>query len=114
MKKPKFEEVKDEFDDADLIKFASYFTDFADHNGWQIKVYGGLIKTDSGKSLWKTKGHAKAALKQHLHWSQRDSFLTFLACKYFKDAYARESDKKYDNFIDFAEQKGILEFIELK
>jgi hypothetical protein len=105
---------KTKFDHSDLEKFSSYFTDFADHNGWQIKVNDRLIRTDSGKSLWKTKGHAKAALKQHLHWGQHNSFLTYLACTFFSDAYSRERDKKYEEFLDFAEKKGMLEFVELK
>jgi hypothetical protein len=107
---------KSKFDNADLAKFASNFTDFTGHSGWQIKINGRTIKLRSGKSLWKEKGHAKSALKEHLKCVSHDPFPDILVKKYFKKEFVpyKEECKFWQNFLAFAEQEGILEFVELK
>lgn len=105
---------KQQFDNSDIELFNTYFTDFSGASGWIIKINGKPIKCQSGKSLWRTEGNAKSALKEHLHNVCGPSFMTKLACKYLKDAYHRDTDKVWKNWLDFAQERGILEFVELK
>lgn len=103
------------FDQSDLNHFVSSFEDSGGHTGWLIKVNGKTVKLRSGKSLWTTKRHAKLALKNHLDqpWLV-DGFMNKLVIKYFGKEYHPEDHQLWLNFLAFAEEKGILEFVELK
>ena len=103
------------FDQGDINRFIAVFKEFPLNGGWQIKVNGRTIKTKSGKSLWQNKAHAKNALKNHFANVPRDMCLYLnLSEKYLGNKYAYESNKLWNNFVDFLEAKGILEFVELK
>jgi hypothetical protein len=85
----------------------------------RIKVNGEFIQTNSGKSLWKCKAHAKSALKNHLRWKfdrEIEQYFPSLAIngRYGGMVIPRDTKTRcYHEFIDFLQNQGILEFVEL-
>ena len=102
------------FDQEDINKFVTAFSAHVLKGGWQIKVNGQIIKTQSNKSLWATKGHAKSALKNHFAGLYCEYLPDNLAQKYLENVYHHDENKLWNNFVDFLETNGTLEFIELK
>lgn len=103
------------FDQLDINHFLSFFKDFGGQTGWIIKIQGRPVKLDSGKSLWKTKAHAKSALKNNLaQFSNASCFMRRLNIKYLESEYSPKEAELWKNWLAFAEEKGIVEFIELK
>lgn len=102
------------FDDKDISNFLSKVTNKSGNKGWKIKVNGEFIKLNSGKQLWNTKGHAKSALKLHFSNTSNCSLDQKLAQKYLKDKYSFDSNKLWNHFLDFLQERGILEFVQLE
>ncbi len=76
----------------------------------RVKVNGKYIYTKSGKSLWKTVGHAKSAIKHH--------FCSMYQNPLEKEVYYgnqatgyKEHNAVWAGFIKHLEEKGILEFV---
>lgn len=106
-------EISTIFDTEDVSKFNSFFSNYSGNEGWRIKINGKFVKLDSKKSIWAQKGHAKAALKEHLHHFHH-TFMDHLSCRYLTDKYHRDRDKLWKNWLTWAENNGIVEFVELK
>jgi hypothetical protein len=103
------------FDQSDINHFTSFFKDFSGQTGWIIKINGRTVKLNSGKSLWRTKQHAKSALKNHVSdFRDAECFLRKLIIKYLGKEYHPDDHQLWLNFLAFAEEKGIVEFVELK
>ncbi len=71
----------------------------------QIKVNGQAIVLSSGKSIWNGIGNAKNALINH--------------CSYFRRTFLQKHNSYYqkdlwNEFLDYLQERGILEFVELK
>jgi hypothetical protein len=70
----------------------------------RIRFNGEFITTDSNKTIWRTKGHAKSALLNHFHMSigYGDKFLKdhFPQCKTLKE------------LMLFLEKAGIIQYVE--
>ena len=115
--------------------FDSAFKDGDVESSWAVEVNGRRIKTDNGKSLWKKKGHAKAAITNMLKYKKfsaryyqtgRFHNLAYdcdtLAGNIFKMLEGRDAvigerkdlDILYKSFISEMEDRGILKFIEFK
>ena len=102
------------FDQSDINHFTSFFQDFGGQTGWIIKIQGRAVKLNSGKSIWKTKAHAKNALKNHIgDFSDAECFLRRLIIKHLGKEYHPDDHKLWLNFVAFAVQRGIIEFVEL-
>lgn len=107
------EDIK--FDQEDIDKFTSRITNKSGVKGYKIKINGEFIRLNSGKSVWSKNNHAKSALKNH-YWG----FPGDLAIKYRKyceeNGYigSKNRNKLWNHFLDFLQEKGILEFVELK
>lgn len=74
---------------------------------WTILYKGQQIKTISGRSLWKKKGHAKAALTNmvgHLPYKHK---------KQFPDMKFSEIDKAIKSAVSKMIKDGIIEFKQL-
>ena len=107
--------LPNKFDQSDLDHFSSFFTDFGRETGWIIKINGQTVKLNSKKSIWKTKAHARNALKNHIgDFRDAECFLRKLVIKYLGKEYHPGEHNLWKNFLAFAEEKGILEFVELK
>lgn len=107
--------IQSTFDQVDIHHFTSFFKDFGGQTGWLIKIHGQAVKLNSGKSLWKTKAHARNALRNHLRdFRDKDCFIRQLNIKYLESEYSSKENELWKNFLAFAEEKGILEFAELK
>lgn len=77
----------------------------------RIKVNGQFIVMPNGKTVWRRIGHAKSALVNAL--GSKFTFVdSITGIEGFKLNY-READKYYQNFIDFLQKEGILEFVEI-
>lgn len=105
--------IPDDFDVMDIAKFSSYFSEFSNPIGWRIKIDGGFVKLRSGKSIWSQKGHAKAALREHLNQFNK-TFYCYLTEKYLKDICHRDRSVLINKWLEYAEKTGIVEFVELK
>jgi len=102
------------FSQTDLYKFQSNFDRVTHSTGWIIKIEGETVRLNSGKSIWKTKGHAKSALKNHLEDKRGETFMGYLCEKYKEFKYFRWDEQLWKNFVDFAEKEKVIEFVELK
>lgn len=106
------------FDQEDIDRFNNCFKEKSlFESGWRIKINGIFVRLASGKALWSTKSHAYLALTNHLYGNSR--IKRELNLKYFKTEYLsyKFDIKEKDfmrHFIDFLEESGIVEFIELK
>jgi hypothetical protein len=86
----------------------------------RIKINGEYIKVPSGKTLWKCKAHARLAVKTHFGYmfgQELQKFYPQLATVlgpfgeyYIPDKVETEC---YDEFIEYVQSQGILEFVEL-
>jgi len=107
--------IPTEFTQTDINHFNSFFTDFSGQTGWLIKIYGKPVKLNSGKSLWKTLGHAKSALKGHMgDFARADCFIRKMNMKYLESEYSSDEAALWKNWLTFAQAHGIVEFVELK
>ena len=107
--------IPTKFDQSDIDLFSSYFADYTGMSGWIIKINGKPVKLNSGKSLWKNLSHAKNALKGHFGNNPRVEYLPRkLNKKYLNEEYSRKENILWKNFIDFLQERGVLEFVELK
>lgn len=89
----------------DLIKkFVSEFETLELRNPpIRIKINGKFVRMRSGKSGWRTIGHAKAAIKGSVGYLVKE--VTEGAGNY------REREKKWTEFIDELVKIGIIEFV---
>ncbi len=107
--------IPTQFSQIDTNHFLSFFDNFSGQTGWLIKINGKPVKLNSGKSLWKTLSHAKSALKNHIgDFSNAECFIRRLNIKYLENEYSPNDAVLWKNFLAFAQEKGILEFVELK
>jgi hypothetical protein len=100
------------FDQDDIDSFLSQITNKSSSDkGWKIKINGEFVKLNSGKSIWAKESFAKSALRNHIFGISRN-----LMKKYTGEEYGgyKEENKLWNNFVDFLQAKGILEFVELK
>ncbi len=78
---------------------------------YRIKINGKYIKTMSGKTLWKTLGHAKSALNNHI--SNLISYRRYSELnediKILEDISGKEKPTKI--VIDFLIKNNIVEFV---
>lgn len=76
---------------------------------YRIKFRGEFITLESGKTLWRTKGHAKSAMTNHISsqiWYQKH-FQCLLYAFYGSD-YRHENAK---NLHQTLESEGIIEYV---
>ncbi len=97
------------FDNNTLDKIASTFThpkDASKTAPHRVKFLGKFVVTESGKTLWRTKGHAKLAVFNHFY-SNRG--FNALVKKLFNTDYARNDDIRL--VIKELEEQGYLEYV---
>lgn len=97
------------FEDNTLQKIASTFAYPKSTNKTvphRVKFLGEFIVTESGKTLWRTKGHAKLAVFNHFY-SNRE--FNALVNKLFNTDYARNDDIRL--VIKELEEQGYLEYV---
>jgi len=76
---------------------------------YRIKFRGEFITLESGKTLWRTKGHAKSAMTNHISsllWY--DKPFQKLVNSFYGDDYRHENAK---NLHQALESEGVIEYV---
>lgn len=85
-------------------------------SAWRIRFKGFIVTTNSGKTMWKLRSHAKSALLQHfMSMDNRDPV------KYYLNelgSFNSDSSSEYKSFLKIIlsqlEDIGIIQYIEVK
>lgn len=76
----------------------------------RIKINGNFITTMSGKTIWKTLGHAKSALNHHIsNIIGYKRFMSYEDYKILQNLAGKERTPKY--VMEYMVSKGIVEFV---
>lgn len=88
----------------------------------RIKWMGKFIRTNSRKTVWRSVGHAKSALRQHFsasrlyqdgqynNWMSIERILCLMKAK---KEYVPESRAIYHEFLQFLQDRKFLQFVEV-
>lgn len=103
--------AKYEFSESDFSLFEKWTKDRYDpteESTWVIKVNGVIYTTSSNKCGWKKQHHAKAAFRQDAQYLANQLF------KKHQVSFFRDKNQIWSAYISELEQKGVIEFIEVR
>lgn len=103
--------AKYQFTKSDFSLFNKWTKDRYDpteESTWVIKINGVIYTTSSNKCGWKKQHHAKAAFRQDAHWLSDELFE-----KHGVHLF-RDKNQLWSEYLDELEQRGVIEFVEIK